>query len=163
MSQASSRELIWKHVNHIGTCMMVTMNPEGGVRSRPMRGTIDEPGNAIWFFTDRDTDKDEDVQRDARACLTFADPRDQTYVSLSGRIALIHDRDMIAAHWNDGAEVYYPNGKDDNSVVLMKFTAESGEYWDAPSSPIILAIKFLQAKVSGERLELGTQGGARLS
>jgi hypothetical protein len=26
-----------------------------------------------------------------------------------------------------------------------------------------LAIKFLQAKVSGERLELGTQGGARLS
>jgi general stress protein 26 len=163
MNQATSRELIWKHVKEIGTCMMATSNPDGGIRSRPMRGAFDEPGSAIWFFTDRDTDKDEDVRREPRACLTFADPHGQTYVSLSGRISLIHDREEIVAHWNAGAEAYYPNGKDDNSVVLMKFTAESGEYWDAPSSPIVLAIKFLQAKVSGERPELGTQGAARLS
>jgi general stress protein 26 len=163
MNQPTSRELIWKHVRDIGTCMMVTTKPDGGVRARPMRGVPDEAGNAIWFFTDRDTDKDEDVQRDPRACLTFADTHDQTYVSVSGRITLVHDRDQIAAHWNEGAEVYYPNGKDDNSVVLMKFAAESGEYWDAPSSPIVMAIKFLQAKVSGERPDLGTQGAARLS
>jgi general stress protein 26 len=163
MNQATSRELIWKHVKNIGTCMLATTNPDGGIRSRPMRGVIDEPAGTIWLFTDQNTDKDEDVSRDPRACLTFADIHDQTYVSLSGRIELIHDRDEIAAHWNEGAECYYPNGKDDNSVVLMKFTAESGEYWDAPSSAIVLAIKFLQAKVSGERPELGTQGSARLS
>jgi general stress protein 26 len=163
MSQPNSRELIWKHVKDIGTCMMVTTKPDGGVRARPMRGTADEPSNAIWFFTDKDTDKDEDVRRDARACLTFADTRDQTYVSVSGRIALIHDREQIMGHWNEGAEIYYPNGKDDNSIVLMRFTPESGEYWDAPSSPIVIAIKFLQAKASGERPELGTQGSARLS
>jgi general stress protein 26 len=163
MSQATSTELIWKHVKEIGTCMMVTLKPGGGVRARPMRGVADEPGNVIWFFTDKDTDKDEDVQRDPAACLTFADPHDQTYVSLSGRLSLIHDRDQIAAHWTEGAEIYYPNGKDDNSIVLMKFTAENGEYWDAPSSPIVMAIEFLKAKVSGERPELGKQGSARLS
>jgi len=163
MTQESSRDLVWKYVKQVGTCMMVTMNADGGVRARPMRGTIDEPGGAIWFFTDRDTDKDEDVTRDARACLTFADTHEQTYVSLSGRISLIHNRDQIAAHWNEGAEAYFPAGKDDNTVVLMKFAAEAGEYWDAPSSPIVLAIKFLQAKVSGERPDLGTQGTARLS
>lgn len=160
---STSRDLIWKHIKAIGTCMMVTTKPDGGVRARPMRGVADDLANAVWFFTDRDTDKDEDVQRDGRACLTFADTHDQTYVSVSGRLSLIHDRDEIAAHWNEGAEVYYPNGKDDNAIVLMKFTAESGEYWDAPSSPIVIAIKFLQAKVSGERPELGTQGAARLS
>jgi general stress protein 26 len=163
MSQSTSRELIWKHVRDIGTCMMVTTKPGGGVRARPMRGIPDADANTIWFFTDKDTDKDEDVRRDPRACLTFADTHDQTYVSLSGRLTLIHDRAQIEAHWNEGAEIYYPNGKDDNSVVLMKFTAEDGEYWDAPSSPIVMAIKFLQAKVSGERPELGTQGSARLS
>jgi general stress protein 26 len=163
MDQPTSRELIWKHIKHIGTCMMVTTKPDGGVRSRPMRGTPDDAAGAIWFFTDKDTDKDEDVRRDARACLTFADIHDQTYVSVSGRLSLVHDRDQIAFHWNAGAEAYYPNGKDDNSVVLMKFTAESGEYWDAPSSPIVLAIKFLQAQASGERPDMGTQGSARLS
>jgi general stress protein 26 len=163
MGQATSRELIWKHVKQIGTCMMVTVNADGGIRSRPMRGTPDEAAGAIWFFSDRDTDKDEDVARDPRACLTFADTHDQTYVSLSGRLSLIHDRNEIAAHWNAAAEAYYPNGKDDNSIVLMKFSAGSGEYWDAPSSPIVMAIKFLQAKVSGERPDLGTQGSARLS
>jgi general stress protein 26 len=163
MGQATSRELIWKHVKDIATCMMVTTTQEGGIRSRPMRGTIDEPAGTIWFFTDKDTDKDEDVKREPRACLTFADTHDQTYVSLTGRIALIYDRDQISSHWNEGAEAYYPGGKDDNRVVLMRFTAESGEYWDAPSSPIVLAIKFLQAKVSGERPDLGAQGAARLS
>ena len=163
MNQATARELIWKHVKDIGTCMMATTNADGGIRSRPMRGVIDDQASTIWFFTDRDTDKDEEVTRDPRACLAYASTSDQTYVSLSGRISLIHDRDQITAHWNAGAEAYYPNGKDDNSVVLLKFTAESGEYWDAPSSPIVLAIKFLQAKVSGERPELGTQGAARLS
>ncbi len=163
MTQPTSRELIWKHVKSIGTCMMATTRSDGSVRARPMRGVSDKEANAIWFFTDREADKQEDVKRDPRACLTFADTHDQTYVSVSGRIALIDDRAQIAAHWNEGAEIYYPNGQNDNSVMLMKFTAESGEYWDAPSSPIVIAIKFLQAKVSGERPELGTQGAARLS
>jgi general stress protein 26 len=158
-----TRELIWKHVKDIGTCMMVTTNPDGSVRARPMRGVADQQAGAIWFFSDKQTEKEEDVRRDPRACLTFADTHDQTYVSLSGRISLIHDREQIAAHWTEGAEIYYPNGKDDPEIVLMKFRAESGEYWDSPSSPIVIAIKFLQAKVSGERPELGTQGSARLS
>jgi general stress protein 26 len=163
MNQPTARELIWKHVKDIGTCMMVTTNADGGVRARPMRGVADEKASTIWFFTDKQSDKDEEVKRDPRACLTFADTHDQTYVSVTGRLALIDDRAQIADHWNEGAEIYYPNGKDDPNVLLMKFTAESGEYWDSPSSPIVIAIKFLQAKVSGERPELGTQGSARLS
>ena len=143
--------------------MMVTTNTDGRIRARPMRGAAEPEGNIVWFFTDQDSDKEEDVLRDPRACLTFADPRDQTYVSLSGRIVLIRDSDQIAAHWTVGAEAYYPNGKNDPNIMLMRFDAESGEYWDAPSSPIIMAIKFLQAKVSGERPELGTQGKAQLS
>jgi general stress protein 26 len=82
---------------------------------------------------------------------------------VSGRISLINDREQIAAHWNAGAEIYYPGGKEDENVLLMKFSAENGEYWDAPSSPIVIAIKFLQAKASGERPDLGDQGAARLS
>lgn len=163
MAEAKARELIWKHVTDIGTCMMVTANSDGGIRARPMRGTVDQDGNAIWFFSDRDTDKDEDVERNPRCCLTYADTHDQTFVSVSGHITLIHDREQIDAHWTEGAEIYYPHGRNDENILLMKFVPEVGEYWDAPSSPIVIAIQFLQAKVSSERPELGTQGVARLS
>jgi general stress protein 26 len=83
-------------------------------------------------------------------------------VSVSGRITRILDRDPIQELWNDGAESYFPEGVDDPRLVLLRFDPVTGEYWESPSSPIVLAIKFLEAKITGERPNLGSNGQARL-
>ena len=103
------------------------------------------------------------MRRDPRACLTYSDVGEQSFVSVSGRITPVHDREKIKAMWSEGASVYFPGGPDDPNVILLKFEPEFGEYWDAPSSKIVLAIKFLQAKISGERPDLGSNETATLS
>lgn len=157
MSHESPRTLIWRFVRTIHSCMMATHDGERIV-ARPMVAIPRPEQNLIWFFTDTNTHKDDEVQRDPRACVTFADIKDQTYVSISGRISRVDDKDMIEDLWTEGASVYFPQGTQDPDIVLLKFVPETGAYWDAPSSPIVLAIKFLEAKMTGERPELGDHG-----
>ena len=156
------RDLIWKHIRAIETCMMVT-HADDNIRARPMRGIVRADQNTIWFFSDTDSHKDEDLRKDPRACLTFADTKSQSFVSVSGIIGRIRDHETISDLWNAGADAYFPSGPDDPRVVLLRFNPQTGEYWDAPSSPIVLAIRFLEAKITGERPNLGTSGSAQLS
>jgi general stress protein 26 len=131
-------------------------------RARPMRGLARPEQNAIWFFTNRESQKQDEIASMPNACLAYADVKNQTFVSVSGTITTVEDRQIVDELWSEGVEVYYPGGRTDPNIVLLKFVPEFGEYWDAPSSTIVLAIKFLQAKVSGEPPEFGTTGTARM-
>lgn len=162
MSDGNSRQIIWRHIQRIGTCMLVTFDGTR-LRARPMRAIIEADHGTIWFIADADETKDDEMARYPDACLTFTDTRDQNFVSISGTVGRCDDRAQLAQLWSEGAEAYFPGGKDDPAVRLLKFIPIRGEYWDAPSNPIVLAIKFLQAKITAERPKLGTYGEARLS
>ena len=49
----------------------------------------------------------------------------------------------------------FPQGPDDDSVVLLKVEADSAEYWDSPGSRLATVFSFVKAKVTGERIESG--------
>ncbi|MCW3477151.1 pyridoxamine 5'-phosphate oxidase family protein [Limobrevibacterium gyesilva] len=161
MDDDTASTMVWKLIGDIGTCMMVT-NDDAWMRCRPMAGIARPDENAIWFYTDRGADKDNEVRRDPRVCLAYSDVKAQSFVSVSGRMEIVHDRRMIEELWNPGAQLYYPEGPDDPNILLLRFTPEFGEYWDAPSSKIVLAIKFLQAKISGDPPELGRNAATKL-
>lgn len=54
-----------------------------------------------------------------------------------------------------GQRSYIPHGPTDPNAVLLTFTLESGEYWDAPSNPVPIAIEFIRASVVGDKPALG--------
>lgn len=162
MNNDELRTIIWKHVRSIHVCMMITMDGDQ-IRARPMTGIARPEDNAIWFFSDKTTHKDAEIRQNPTACLTFTDMKNQTFVSVSGHLSCVSDSDLIHDLWNEGAATYFPDGPDDPKIVLLKFAAENGEYWDAPSSKIVRAIKFLETKVTGERPDLGSNGSAILA
>ncbi len=161
MSDSDPRDTIWNHMRAIGTCMLTTHDGEQ-IGARPMRSIPRQEQNAIWFITDADAEREAAMARHPAACLGFADLKGQNFVSVSGTIGRVEDPAQLAALWSEGASVYFPQGPDDPSVALLKFSPLKGEYWDAPSNPIVLAIKFLQAKVTAERPDLGVHEAAHL-
>jgi general stress protein 26 len=158
---SEERNLIWKHIRAIGTCMMATHDGEQ-VRSRPMRGIPRPEQNAIWFFADGESHTDGELRENPNACLAFADVKNNIYVSVTGTIVRVLEKSTILDLWDDEASSYFSKGPDDPRVVLLRFEPDTGEYWKAPSSPIVVAIKFLEAKIMGGRPDLGTSGRARL-
>ena len=52
--------------------------------------------------------------------------------------------------WNSGVAAWFPDGPDDDEIVLIKVEGDSAEYWDTPGGRIATALSFAKAKVTGE-------------
>ncbi len=80
----------------------------------------------------------------------FADPKSQTYVSLSGRAELVRDKAKIEELWEPALKAWFPKGVDEPDIALLKINADQGEYWDAPSSVVAHVFSLAKVAVTGQ-------------
>jgi general stress protein 26 len=143
------REKLWSLMKGIQFAMMTT---EDGahLRARPMAASQQGFDGTLWFFTHASSHKVVEVGADQRVGITYADPGHQNYVSLSGHAALVTDKASIEAHWSESVRTWFPQGKSDPDIALLKVTIEAAEYWDAPNSKMVLAYGYVKAVLTGE-------------
>src|SRR5690606_6050132 len=132
------------------TVMVTTTAENGTLHARPMAvAEVDDQGE-LWFVTSSESEKTGEVKRDHRAVVTGQSS--SPYASVSGRLDLIHDRERVHALWKEAWKVWFPEGKDDPSIVLMRLRPEIGEYWDNSG---IQGVRYLfeaaRALLDGER------------
>jgi general stress protein 26 len=87
--------------------------------------------------------------------LSFADESKKVYVSLSGTATVTKDQALIEALWEEPYRAWFPGGKDDPNVAVLRVTVDHGEYWDSPSSPVAHAFGLVKAVITGERADPG--------
>lgn len=143
-------------IKDIDFCMLTTIDERGDLHSRPMssNGDIDADGN-IWFFTGASSHKVSEINDSPRVNVSFADPQNQHYISITGRARLVRDRKKIDELWRPQFTIWFPEGKDDPNVALLRVKIEKAEYWDSPSSPISYALNLVTGLVTGEEPDLG--------
>lgn len=143
-------------VKDIDFCMFTTVDENGDLHSRPMsaNGEID-PNGDLWFFTDVSSQKVSEVKSSPKVNVSFADPANQHYVSITGEAQLVRDQKKIEELWKPEFKMWFPEGKDDPKIALLRISLEKGEYWDSPSSTIGYALSFVSALVTGKEAEFG--------
>ena len=130
--------------------MLVTHTTDGQLRSRPMALADVDPDGTLWFLTQRDSGKMDEIAADNRASVTMQST--MKFVSLSGTVSPVEDRAKVADLWNESWKVWFPGGKDDPALVLLKFEGDMGEYWDnSGTSGIKYLIEAGKAYLSGTR------------
>lgn len=135
---------------------MLTTCDDGVLRSRPMQTQEAEfDGSEVWFFTSKQTHKAEEIEKDNRVCVSYANPEDNSFVSLSGTAKLIDDREKIEELWSPAFLAWFPKGLEDPNIILLKVSVEHAEYWDATSSTLVEALGLLKSMVTGERANGG--------
>ena len=153
---------LWSMMKDAKFAMLTTDDGEH-LRARPMAASQKEFDGTLWFFTRRSAPKVDEVENEHRVGVTYSNPDSQNYVSLSGRATLVQDRAAIDAHWSDILSTWFPKGKDDPDVALLRIEVSDAEYWDAPNSVMVHAYGYLKAKLTGvppkggdnEKLHLG--------
>jgi general stress protein 26 len=108
--------------------MVATNAGNGTMHARPMAVAAVEDNGEVWFVTEDFSDKVDEVESDHRAVVTGQGKT--AFVSLSGEIDLIRDRERVRALWKDSWKVWFPEGKDDPDILLMRLRPDIGEYWD---------------------------------
>lgn len=143
-------------VKDIDFCMLTTVAENGDLHSRPMssNGEIDRDGD-IWFFTSASSHKIDEIAKSPKVNVSFADPENHRYISVSGPAQLVRDRAKIDELWKPEFKLWFPEGKDDPEIALLKVNLEKAEYWDSPSSTVGYVLSFVSSLVTGKQPDPG--------
>ena len=130
--------------------MLVTRNSAGQLRSRPMAVADVEAGGTLWFITERHSGKIEEIAGDSH--VNVAMQGKMKFVSISGTASAVEDRAKVAELWNESWKVWFPGGKDDPTLILLKVHGDAGEYWDnSGTSGVKYLIEAGKAYLSGTK------------
>lgn len=137
-----------KIVKDIRVAMLTTVEPDGTLRSRPMAVPKAGFDGCLWFLTKAPTAKTNEVQAHQRVNVSLADPGDGCFVSISGTAAVIRDREKVAAHWKRALREWFPEGKNDPDLALIRVDVDRAEYWDGGKVRTVPLTAFRRARAS---------------
>lgn len=143
-------------------CMYTTYK-DGKIESRPMTTLdIDDDGN-VWFFTSKQTELGSDTDWNEAVTLIYSDPKNHTYISVSGNASIIEDQQKKEELWNPMSKAWFPEGKEDPNLVILKVTTDEAAYWDSNSSRMVVFFSMLKAVVTGTTPNEGDHGKLNLA
>ena len=145
-------------VKHESICLFTTRLTEVPLTTRPMSiQEVCDQGN-FWFISPSDSDKNQEIANDPRVQLFISNTSNYEFLSVYGKATISRDREKIEQYWSDIAKAWFPEGKDDPRVTIIKVTPEEGFYWDTKVGKLVSMIKILASAVSGKTLEEGVEG-----
>jgi general stress protein 26 len=144
-----------KLIKGIRIAMLSTVEQDGTLRSRPMATQQQDFDGQLWFFTGKSSHKVVEVGADYHVNLSYADPSDNRYVSISGTGRIVTDKQKAEELWNPMLKAWFPKGLEDPDLALLNVTPTQAEYWDSPGSGVVHAIGFVKAVLTGQRANPG--------
>jgi len=146
-------------VEDIDICLFCTnLKKDVGESCRPMSSQkVCDEGN-IWFFSEQGSIKNREIEEDNRVQLFYSHPGKDSYLVLNGDAELVFDREKIEELWSPAVKAWFPEGKDDPSISIIKVKPSSGYYWDTKGSKMINFIRMVATAASGKNLIKGNEG-----
>ncbi|MCP8937869.1 pyridoxamine 5'-phosphate oxidase family protein [Alsobacter sp. SYSU M60028] len=157
----AARDKVLELIRDTHIAMLASRGEGGRMHARPMGVNTAEFDGTLWFFTDAESPKVDELRRDPEVLVTFSDEKSQNYVSITGRAEIVRDPTKAKALWSEAMRTWFPKGSDDPRIALLKVDVEVAEYWDSPSSTMVYAYGYLKAVTTGERPHPGDTGTVR--
>jgi general stress protein 26 len=115
-------------IQHFKVAMVITQATGGGVHVRPMAVAQIAAGAQAYFATSIESPKVAEIEADPRLVISFQGKSD--YAVLYGTGEIVRDRALIDKLWDESWRLWFPGGKDDSTLCLLRLAPERGEYWD---------------------------------
>ena len=138
---------------------MVTLpDADGRLRGRPLTVQDLDADGRLWFLVSRSSEWASGVGASGtQANVSFADPDDARWVSVSGTATLVDDRARIDEMWSALYSAWF-DGKDDPDICVLRFDADVADYWDAAANKFVRMARILKAAVTGNGSDEGDRG-----
>ncbi|GAA0278028.1 pyridoxamine 5'-phosphate oxidase family protein [Alteraurantiacibacter aestuarii] len=94
----------------------------------PMTAQLDKDANGtIWFFTA----KDHTLARGGRATATFSGKDNQIFARFTGILTPETSRERLDKQWSRVVEAWFPGGKDDPRLLMLRMDLGKAEIWNS--------------------------------
>jgi len=145
----NQKEKIKEYIGNNRVGMFITQD-DGKLFSRPIAYADVDDENNVWFFTDIESGKIDDIVNNKQVNFSFANHSDNTYVSLAGVAEMVKDPSIIDEKWTFVMKAWFPEGKEAERLTLIKVIPETVQYWDGSSSKVILLYDMAKALLTGK-------------
>lgn len=134
--------------------IVTTQTSDGALHSRPLATQEAEFDGDLWFFTQDPSPKVEDVKSHPKVNVSFESGKG--YLSISGTAEIVHDSARVDEYWSPAVQAWFPEGREDPTIALLKVHADSAEYWESSEPGVVKAFKIAKAAVTGGQPDIGT-------
>lgn len=130
---------------------------DGHQHHEPLTAQLDKDQvDTLWFFVG----KDNRVAKGGQAMAQFVSKGHDFFACMSGKITQDNDRAMIDKLWNKQVEAWFPGGKEDPNLALVRLDIDSAELWETDLS-VTGRVKMLfggtiDARESGSHAKVAT-------
>ncbi len=128
---------------------------------RPM-GTagVDDDGT-IWFMSQAGSPKNEQARGDQAMQITYSLKSTSEYLVLNGQAEVLRDQTKIDELWSFIDKTWFPEGKEDPSIRLIRFSPRVGHYWDTKHNKVVQLLGMAAGAVTGKAADDGVEGELR--
>ncbi len=151
-NSTSAHQTLWDLIKNIKFGMLTHSHANGELHSHPLttqNKSFDE-GAKLYFFISRKSELAQRILQDGNVNVSYADPGDDSYVSVSGSGAIVEDMAKKEELFTAMAKAWFPAGVTDPDLALLVVTIGHAEYWDVTDSKMVQLAKMAQAAITGK-------------
>jgi len=154
LTAAEAQHAFWKALKGSNTGLLGL--DKAGAISQPMTAFQHEDSTSIWFFSRDDVELVKDVGTGSAARFEYGSKDQKVWASLTGHLAVTpRDQAIIDKHWNPILSAWYPEGKDDPRLVLLRFDGADGRIWVSDGGLLKFAFEIVKANMTGDTPDSG--------
>lgn len=153
---------LYQLIEKIEVAMLTTRRPDGLLVSRPMATQKREPIADLWYVTDIESHKLDELEHDPNVNLAFFDTDSYEWVSVSGTARISTNRDQIRALYKPDWKMWFgeedevrDGGPDDPRMALILVTADTVIYMKREKSKPVVLFELARSMITGDQPDIG--------
>jgi general stress protein 26 len=153
---------LYELIDGIEIAMFTTRRPDGRLVSRPMATQARAEGADLWFVTDIETHKLDELEHDPQVNLSYYKDRTREWVSVSGTARVSRDRAKIHELYRPDWRAWFGDeggerdgGPDDPRLTLIFVEADSVVYMKNDKPRPLILWEVLKGMVTGQAVDIG--------
>jgi general stress protein 26 len=155
---------LYQLIEGIEIAMFTTRRPDGRLVSRPMATQTQAKGSDLWFVTDIESNKLDELEFDPQVNLAYYKDRTREWVSVSGTASISQDRRLIHELYQKDWKAWFGDeggerdgGPDDPRLALIFVEVQSVTFLKVDKPQPIVLFEVARAMVTGTPPKIGNQ------
>ena len=123
----------------------------------PMTAFVERESSTLWFFTSKQTDLAEAVQSAASAMFVFMTKDQELQACIGGDLVASSDTLHRDKFWGPMVSAWFPHGKEDPTLALLKLSCKNAEVWLSEQGPVKFGWEIAKANLTGAKPDVGAR------
>ena len=151
-------------IDDMEIALLTTRRPDGALVTRPMATQDQGPHGDLWFVTNIETFKIDEIKHDPNVNLGYYNDGTKEWVSVSGTATISQDRALIRKLHQPDWKAWFEDeggnrdgGPDDPRLALIVVDARTVHYMKAKHSRPVTLFEIARGLVTGDTPDLGRE------